>query len=78
MEPSPMKPSLTLTAAAAVLAASLMTSGCITVIDADSSDSAWHGNNAQPFDTARDECDARTESRDAFRACMAEKGWTRG
>ncbi len=73
-----MKRLLSLAATSAVLAAAMMTSGCITVIDADSSDSAWHGNNAQPFDTARDECDDRTESRDAFRACMAEKGWTRG
>lgn len=61
----------------AVLAAALMTSGCITVIDADHEDGAWHGNNAQPFDAARADCDDRTESRDAFGACMAEKGWTR-
>jgi len=61
----------------ASLSAALMTSGCITVIDADSDDMAWHGNNAQPFDAARDECDERTDGRDAFRACMAEKGWTR-
>ncbi|MDP3404593.1 MAG: hypothetical protein Q8S03_07885 [Brevundimonas sp.] len=61
----------------AALTAAVMVSGCITVIDADSDDRAWHGNNAQPFDTARDECDERTNGRDAFRACMAEKGWTR-
>ncbi|AQR60320.1 hypothetical protein BZG35_00605 [Brevundimonas sp. LM2] len=61
----------------ASLSAALMTSGCITVIDAKGDDDAWHGNNAQPFDAARADCDARTESRDAFRACMAEKGWTR-
>jgi len=68
----------TLTATAAVLASALMTSGCIMVNGTDISDeTAWHGNNAQPFDAARDECDERTESRDAFRACMAEKGWTR-
>ena len=73
-----MKRLLTLTATAAVLASALMTSGCIMVNGADFSDeTAWHGNNAQPFDAARDECDERTESRDAFRACMAEKGWTR-
>ena len=58
------------------VSAALMTSGCITVIDADGDDS-WHGNNAQPFDAAREECDDRTESRDAFVACMAGKGWTR-
>lgn len=60
----------------ATASAALMTSGCITVIDADGDDS-WHGNNAQPFDAAREECDDRTESRDAFVACMAGKGWTR-
>ena len=60
----------------ATVSAALMTSGCITVIDADGDDS-WHGNNAQPFDAAREECDDRTESRDAFVVCMAEKGWTR-
>ncbi|OYX58181.1 MAG: hypothetical protein B7Y86_04030 [Brevundimonas subvibrioides] len=60
----------------ATVSAALMTSGCITVIDADGDDS-WHGNNAQPFDAAREECDDRTESRDAFVACMAGKGWTR-
>lgn len=73
-----MKRLLTLTATAAVLASALMTSGCIMVNGADMSDeAAWHGNNAQPFDAAREECDERTESRDAFRACMGEKGWTR-
>lgn len=72
-----MKRLLTLAAASAVLASALMTSGCITVIDADSGDGAWHGNNAQPFDTARDQCDRTTETRSAFRACMAEKGWSR-
>ena len=73
-----MKRLLTLTATAAVLTSALMTSGCIMVNGADmDDDTAWHGNNAQPFETAREECDERTESRDAFRACMAEKGWTR-
>ncbi len=62
----------------AATAAALMASGCITVIDADGEDMAWHGNNAQPFDGARDECHDRTNDRDAFIACMADKGWTRG
>ena len=62
----------------AATAAALMTSACITVIDADSDDMAWHGNDAQPFDASREDCDRRTESGSAFRACMAEKGWTRG
>ncbi len=63
------------------LAAALMTSACITVIDADDDDGlAWHGENARPFDGARADCRASTgegQRSDAFRACMAEKGWTR-
>ena len=36
-----------------VLSAALLTSACVTVIDAsDSDDLAWHGENAQPFDAA--------------------------
>ena len=65
----------------AALSASLMASACVTVIDAsDSDDLAWHGENAQPFDAARDECRASTgkgQHSDAFRDCMAGKGWTR-
>ena len=59
--------------------AAVSTSACITVIDADHDDMAWHGNNAQPFDTARSECRERVDSSSsaAFRDCMAEKGWTR-
>lgn len=68
------------------LSAALLTSACVTVIvtviDAsDSDDLAWHGENAQPFDTARAECRASTGEgirSDAFRGCMAGKGWTRG
>lgn len=61
----------------AALSAAVTVSGCITVIDADHDDVAWHGNDAQPFETARKDCDEQTTGRDAFRACMAEKGWTR-
>lgn len=65
----------------AVAAAALTTSACVTVIDADGDDSlAWHGENAQPFDSARDQCRASTgkgQRSDAFRDCMADKGWTR-
>ena len=65
----------------AALSAALMTSACITVIDAGGYDDlAWHGQNAQPFDGARAECRASTDRgqrSDAFRACMADKGWTR-
>jgi hypothetical protein len=65
----------------ATLSAALMTSACITVIDAgDDDDLAWHGQNAQPFDAARAECRASTDRgqrSDAFRDCMAGKGWTR-
>lgn len=61
------------------LSAALMTSACITVIDADHDDDAWHGENAQPFDAARDSCraSAGNQHNDAFRDCMAGKGWTR-
>ena len=41
---------------------------------------AWHGENAQPFDAARSDCRASTgksQHSDAFRDCMAAKGWTR-
>ena len=65
----------------ATLSAALMTSACITVIDAGGDDDlAWHGQNAQPFDGARAECRASTDRgqrSDAFPACMADKGWTR-
>ena len=47
---------------------------------ADSDDYGWHGENAQPFDGARAECRASTGKgphSDAFRDCMAGKGWTR-
>ena len=66
----------------AAISAGLMTSACITVIDAAADDHmGWHGQNAQPFDGARADCRAstgRNEHSDAFAACMAEKGWTRG
>ena len=66
----------------AVAAAALTTSACVTIIVADgvSDGKAWHGENAQPFDSARDECRAATgkgRNADAFRDCMAAKGWTR-
>lgn len=65
----------------AALSAALMTSACVTVIDAsDSDDLAWHGQNAQPFDSARDACRAETgksQRSEAFRGCMAARGWTR-
>lgn len=66
---------------AAAASAALLTSACVTVIDADSDDDlAWHGENAQPFDAARSECRASTgkgQRSDDFRDCMAAKGWTR-
>jgi len=63
----------------AAVSAALMASGCVTVIDASDSDDAWHGENAQPFDAARAECRASAGHGhgDAFRDCMAAKGWTR-
>ena len=72
-----MKRLLILTA----LSAALMTSACVTVIDAGDNDHlAWYGENAQPFDAARSDCRASTgksQHSDAFRDCMAAKGWTR-
>jgi uncharacterized protein GlcG (DUF336 family) len=66
---------------AAATAVALSTSACVTIIDADGHDSvAWSGENAQPFNAARDECRAQTrqgQRSDAFRDCMAGKGWTR-
>lgn len=63
------------------LSAALMTSACVTVIDAsEDADLAWHGENAQPFDAARADCRASTgkgQHSDAFVSCMAGKGWTR-
>jgi len=70
------------TTLAALGIAALMTSGCITVIDGgDNEHINWTGENAQPFDSARDGC-RETAGRDqasrAFEACMAAKVWTRG
>lgn len=66
---------------AAAASAAVLTSGCIMVNGADiSDDTAWHGNNAQPFDAARAECRRDNHGRhveNAFRDCMAGKGWTR-
>ncbi|MDP2765140.1 MAG: hypothetical protein Q8O54_09915 [Brevundimonas sp.] len=65
----------------AALSAAFMTSACVTVIDAGHDDDyGWHGQNAQPFDGARDACRASTGKgphSEEFRACMASKGWTR-
>lgn len=67
---------------AAAASAALMTSACVTVIDAsDDSGVNWTGQNAQPFDASLQQCRDRVNTgqrSDAFRACMAEKGWTRG
>jgi hypothetical protein len=63
------------------LTAALMTSGCITVIDAGDSDGVnWNGQNAQPFEASKDACEALhgdNSNSTAFITCMAEKGWTR-
>lgn len=72
-----MKRLLILTAA---VSAALLTSACVTVIDASDDGVAWHSEGAQPFDAARSECRASTHhgsQSDAFYACMAGKGWTR-
>lgn len=63
----------------AVTAAALLNAACLTIIDADG-DYGWHGENAQPFDGARDACRdsvGRNEGSTAFIQCMADKGWTR-
>lgn len=65
---------------AAISSAALATSACITVNDAGGDDAVWHGENAQPFDSARSECRASTgrgQHSDVFRDCMSAKGWTR-
>lgn len=65
----------------AAAAAALSTSACVTVIDANDDPINWTGQNAQPFDGARDAC-IRSHGTDqhssAFRACMADKGWRPG
>jgi uncharacterized low-complexity protein len=63
----------------AVAAAALTSAACVTIIDANS-DYGWSGENAQPFDSARDSCRAsagHAEGSTAFVQCMADKGWTR-
>ena len=76
-----MKRLITLTALSATLAAALMTSGCITVIDAGDSDGVnWNGQNAQPFKASKEACEAvhgDNSNSTGFITCMAEKGWTR-
>lgn len=68
-----------LLALSAIAAAAVLSTACVTIIDADS-DYGWSGNGAQPFETARDECRQRAgddEGATAFITCMADKGWSR-
>lgn len=68
-----------LTLIAALTAVALTTSACV-IIDVDADPLAWSGENAQPFDAARAGCVETTgedQSSEAFRGCMATKGWTR-
>lgn len=63
----------------AVAAAALASAACVTIIDADG-DYDWHGEGAQSYNSARDDCRAsvgRNEGTTAFIQCMADKGWTR-
>ncbi len=66
----------------AATSCALLTSACVTVIDAADDDNHvnWKGANAQPFDTAYAACRA-SEGRDptsrGFANCMADKGWSR-
>jgi hypothetical protein len=62
---------------AALIAAGLATSACVTIIDA-SHDDGWRARAAMPFNEARDLCRERTDVQSpAFETCMAEQGWTR-
>jgi hypothetical protein len=47
-------------------------------------DNGWQGDDAQPFDAAKDRCEAESATvpkgdarRQAFEACMAGQGWHR-
>lgn len=62
---------------ATLIAAGLVTSACVTIIDATHED-GWTARAATPFDEARDQCrqTADVNSR-AFETCMAGHGWTR-
>ena len=64
---------------AAAASAALMTSACITVIDAHGEDRDWYGAGAQTFDSARDACRGATGKNEgnAFVACMRDRGWSR-
>lgn len=68
-------------ALAAATGAAMLVSGCVIIGNNDIDDGySWHGENAQPFDGARADCEARNtggEGSTAFVQCMAEKGWTR-
>jgi len=49
-------------------------SGCVS-----SNDPGWMGSGAEPFDSARSQCETESRGKDAgaFEACMALKGWHR-
>jgi hypothetical protein len=72
MEPL-MKRLLTL----AAVSAALMTSACITVNDNSPDGGSWRSTTGQSLDASREDCHRTTDSRAAFDACMAEKGWSR-
>lgn len=62
------------------LSSLLLLSACASMGD----NGGWHGENAQPFDAARDKCETESASvpkgearRQAFEACMAGQGWHR-
>lgn len=54
--------------------------GCASTMDA-----GWQGRDAEPFDSAKAQCEARAAAQAtdgdattaAFEACMQAKGWTR-
>ena len=59
------------------LTAALMTSACITVNDNSPDGGSWRSTTGQSLDASREDCHRTTDSRAAFDACMAEKGWSR-
>lgn len=65
---------------ATMLVVAMVVSGCASMADA-----GWQGRDAEPFDAAKAQCDARAAAQAtdgdartaAFEACMQAKGWTR-
>ena len=58
--------------------AGILLGGCVSISNAN-----WHGEDAEPFDGARNACEAeaapvpKAERTAKFEACMAARGWQR-